>query len=92
VSDVYDPFAYRRDGAPEGRGGTCDQSLQAFAELRRTKQAGFTGSNPIPAGCERVLRGGAFNYHAQGLRVTNRVHHPGRYRLVMSGFRCALSP
>jgi formylglycine-generating enzyme required for sulfatase activity len=92
VSDVYDPFAYRRDGAPEGRGGTCDQSLQAFDELRRTKQAGFTGSNPIPTACERVLRGGAFNYHAQGLRVTNRVHHPGRYRLVMSGFRCALSP
>ncbi len=92
VADVYDPYAYRRDGASEGRGSSCEQSLQAFDELRRKGQQGFTGSNPIPTECERVLRGGAFNYHAQGLRVTNRVHHPGRYRLVMSGFRCALRP
>ena len=58
-------------------------------ELRRQKREGFTGSNPIPTECERVLRGGAFNYPASGLRASNRVHHPGRYRLVMSGFRCA---
>ncbi len=92
VADVYDPFAYRRDGSSKGVGGTCEQSLAAFDELRRKKQEGFTGSNPIPKECERVLRGGAFNYHATGLRVTNRVHHPGRYRLVMSGFRCAQTP
>ena len=92
VADVYDPYAYRRDGAAEGRGGTCEETLRAFDELRRNNREGFTGSNPIPKECERVLRGGAFNYHATGLRVTNRVHHPGRYRLVMSGFRCAQDP
>lgn len=92
VADFYDPFAYRREQATTGQGGSCEQSLAAFAELRRTKQDGFTGSNAIPTVCERVLRGGAFNYHPQGLRVTNRVHHPGRYRLVMSGFRCAQDP
>ncbi len=36
--------------------------------------------------------GGAFNYDGPGLRVTNRVHHPGGFRLVMAGFRCARSP
>jgi formylglycine-generating enzyme required for sulfatase activity len=89
VEDVYDPYAYRRPGAAEGKGGTCEQSLEAFAELRAQGKKGFTGSNPIPKECERVLRGGAFNYPGPGLRVTNRVHHPGRYHLVMSGFRCA---
>ena len=92
VEDVYDPYAYRRPSAAEGHGGSCEQSLAAFDELRRRGQQGFTGSNPIPTECERVLRGGAFNYHPTGLRVTNRVHHPGRYRLVMSGFRCAKDP
>ncbi|MEZ4438688.1 MAG: formylglycine-generating enzyme family protein [Polyangiaceae bacterium] len=92
VEDVYDPYAYRRPSAAEGRGGSCEQSLAAFDELRRRGQQGFTGSNPIPTECERVLRGGAFNYHPTGLRVTNRVHHPGRFRLVMSGFRCARDP
>ena len=57
--------------------------------IRKDRREGFTGTNPFPSVCERVLRGGAFNYPAAGLRVTNRVHHPGRYRLVMSGFRCA---
>jgi formylglycine-generating enzyme required for sulfatase activity len=89
VEDVYDPYAYRRPGAAEGKGGTCEQSLEAFAEIRAKGKRGFTGSNPIPTECERVLRGGAFNYHAQGLRSSNRVHHPGRYHLIMSGFRCA---
>jgi len=87
--DVYDPFAYRREGAAEGKVGTCKDSIAAFAELRRKHLEGFTGSNPIPTECERVLRGGAFNYHAMGLRSTNRVHHPPRYRMVMSGVRCA---
>lgn len=89
VEDVYDPLAYQRAGAAEGKGGTCEQSKVAFDELRAAGKKGFTGSNPIPTECERVLRGGAFNYPGPGLRVTNRVHHPGRYHLVMSGFRCA---
>jgi len=89
VEDVYDPFAYTRADAERGGGATCEASLRAFDELRRTARRGFTGSNPIPTECERVLRGGAFNYTASGLRVTNRVHHPPRFRLVMSGFRCA---
>nr|AYM52937.1 hypothetical protein [Jahnella sp. MSr9139] len=89
VADVYDPHAYRRPGAARGEAGGCAEALAAQDELRRAKQEGFTGSNPIPTECERVLRGGAFNYPASGLRASNRVHHPGRYRLVMSGFRCA---
>lgn len=89
AEDVYDPFAYGRAGAPEGKGGTCEETMAAYEELRKKRKQGFTGSNAIPTECERVLRGGGFNYHATGLRSTNRVHHPARYRMVMSGFRCA---
>jgi formylglycine-generating enzyme required for sulfatase activity len=89
MADEYDPRAYRRPSASAGKPGTCDEIMATLAELRKTGQRGFTGSNPIPTECEHVLRGGAFNYDAQGLRTTNRVHHPGRFRLVMSGFRCA---
>jgi formylglycine-generating enzyme required for sulfatase activity len=35
------------------------------------------------------LRGGAFNYRPQGLRASNRVHHPGGFRILVAGFRCA---
>jgi formylglycine-generating enzyme required for sulfatase activity len=89
IEDVYDPYAYRRAGAARGIGGDCAEATAAQDELRRKKLDGFTGSNPIPTECERVLRGGAFNYPSEGLRATNRVHHPARYQLVMSGFRCA---
>ena len=89
VEDIYDPYAYQRAGAAFGRGGTCEEALSALAELRSLGKKGFTGSNPIPTECEHVLRGGAFNYSAPGLRASNRVHHPGRFHLVMSGFRCA---
>ena len=89
VSDFYDPVAYGRSGAAEGKPGSCPEILRTLAELRTKRREGFTGSNPIPTECERVLRGGAFNYHRTGLRASNRVHHPGRFRLVMSGFRCA---
>ncbi|MEP7120729.1 MAG: formylglycine-generating enzyme family protein, partial [Byssovorax sp.] len=89
VEDIYDPYAYQRASAAEGKGGTCEEALSALAELRSQGKKGFTGSNPIPTECEHVLRGGAFNYSAPGLRSSNRVHHPGRFHLVMSGFRCA---
>jgi formylglycine-generating enzyme required for sulfatase activity len=89
LEDIYDPYAYRRAGAERGVGGTCEEAMAAQDELRRDRREGFTGSNPIPTECERVLRGGAFNYTARGLRSSNRVHHPGRFHLVMSGFRCA---
>ncbi len=89
VEDIYDPYAYQRAGAAAGKGGTCEEALSALAELRSLGKRGFTGSNPIPTECEHVLRGGAFNYSAPGLRSSNRVHHPGRFHLVMSGFRCA---
>lgn len=89
VADRYDPYAYRRPGAPQGVGGSCAEILEAQNDLRRRGAPGFTGSNPVPTECERVLRGGAFNYDGSGLRATNRVHHPGRFHLVMSGFRCA---
>lgn len=87
--DEYDPYAYRRKTADRGVPGTCAEILAAQDELRAKGQQGFTGSNPIPHECEHVLRGGAFNYDAFGLRATNRVHHPGRFKIVMAGFRCA---
>ena len=89
TADDYDPYAYRRATAPAGKPGTCDEILATQDELRRAHADGFTGSNPIPRECERVLRGGAFNYDADGLRSTNRVHHPAKFRLLMAGFRCA---
>ena len=91
TSDEYDPFAYKRSAATTGEPGTCKQILAAQDELRRDGKQGYTGSNPIPNVCEHVLRGGAFNYDGPGLRVWNRVHHPGTFRLVMAGFRCARS-
>jgi len=89
LEDIYDPYAYRRSQADRGIPGTCKEAMAAQEELRQKGIQGFTGSNPIPTECERVLRGGAFNYGGPGLRSSNRVHHPGRFRLVMSGFRCA---
>ena len=92
VEDPYDPIAYTREGASRGEPGTCAQILATLAKLRDSGAQGFTGSNPIPTTCEHVLRGGAYNYGPFGLRATNRVHHPGGFRLVMSGFRCAKDP
>jgi formylglycine-generating enzyme required for sulfatase activity len=105
MADEYDPYAYRRsaaqsarsDSEPEpepepetdGQPGACAEILAAQDELRRQNKQGFTGSNPIPTECEHSIRGGAYNYDAHGLRVTNRVHHPGRYRIPMLGLRCA---
>ena len=89
AADLYDPYAYRRPNADRGIPGTCPQIRAAQEELRRKMLFGFTGKNPIPDGCDHVLRGGAFNYGGPGLRAANRVHHPGTFRLVMSGFRCA---
>jgi formylglycine-generating enzyme required for sulfatase activity len=88
-ADMYDPYAYRRAGASQGIPGSCDEIMQTLAELKHANQQGFTGTNPIPDECEYVLRGGAFNYDAYGMRSSNRVHHPGKFRLVMSGMRCA---
>jgi formylglycine-generating enzyme required for sulfatase activity len=89
MQDEYDPYAYRRASAADGQGGSCAEILAAQDELRRLGKQGFTGSNPIPVECEHSIRGGAYNYDAHGLRATNRVHHPGRYRIPMLGLRCA---
>jgi formylglycine-generating enzyme required for sulfatase activity len=89
MSDEYDPFAYTRPTAGDGKPGSCDAILRAQDQLRAEGKQGFTGSNPIPRVCEHVLRGGAWNYDGPGLRATNRVHHPGHFRLVMAGMRCA---
>ncbi|MBK7579610.1 MAG: SUMF1/EgtB/PvdO family nonheme iron enzyme [Myxococcales bacterium] len=88
-ADHYDPYAYKRATAAQGVPGSCEEITAAQDELRKKKLEGYTGSNPIPVECERVLRGGAFNYHAKGLRSSNRVHHPGTWRLLVAGFRCA---
>ncbi len=89
MQDEYDPYAYRRAGAGAGQPGTCPEILAAQDELRAQRRQGFTGTNPIPDECEHSIRGGAYNYDAHGLRATNRVHHPGRYRIPMLGVRCA---
>jgi formylglycine-generating enzyme required for sulfatase activity len=89
LEDIYDPYAYRRPQAERGIPGTCDEVIAAQNELRQKGLQGFTGTNPIPTECEHALRGGAFNYDGPGLRSSNRVHHPGHFRLVMSGVRCA---
>lgn len=89
--DEYDPVAYTRATAERGIPGTCDEIMATQNDLRAHDRQGFTGSNPIPFSCDRVLRGGAFNYDGEGLRATNRVHHPAHFRLLMAGFRCALT-
>ncbi len=89
VADDYDPFAYTRSTAGQGVPGSCDQIMQALDQLRREHKQGFTGTNPIPNECEKVLRGGAYNYRLSGLRNSNRVHHPSRFRIAVAGFRCA---
>jgi formylglycine-generating enzyme required for sulfatase activity len=91
VEDAYDPYAYTRSGAGQGKGGTCEEAMAALDDLRTHGRKGFTGANPIPTECEHVLRGGAFNYPGPGLRSSNRVHHASRFRLVMTGLRCAKS-
>jgi formylglycine-generating enzyme required for sulfatase activity len=89
MQDEYDPYAYRRPWASEGKPASCREILAALSELRAENKNGFTGSNPIPTECEHSIRGGAYNYDPDGLRSTNRVHHPGRYRIPMLGLRCA---
>lgn len=89
MEDEYDPYAYRRPTAGDGTPGTCAEIMAADDELRRDHKQGFTGSNPIPTECEHAIRGGAYNYDPHGLRATNRVHHPGWYRIPMLGVRCA---
>jgi formylglycine-generating enzyme required for sulfatase activity len=89
IEDDYDPFAYTRPGAAEGKPGTCDEILAAQNKLRAENKQGFTGTNPIPTECEKNIRGGAYNYPANGLRSTNRIHHPPSFKLRMTGARCA---
>ncbi|MBI5517594.1 MAG: formylglycine-generating enzyme family protein [Deltaproteobacteria bacterium] len=85
---VYDPYAYTRPGTEP----TCATALAAFTDLRRRNLWAFTGAMGIPSECQRVLRGGAWNYWPDGLRATNRVHHEPRGRYPVSGFRCAADP
>lgn len=89
LADVYDASYYPRSARKNPPGGTCEESLAFFAELRAEGRQGFTGSNPIPQECERVLRGGAWNYPMKGLRSSNRVHHPPNWRIKVAGLRCA---
>lgn len=89
VADAYDPFAYQRSTRDQGIPGSCAEIEAAQNQLRREGKQGYTGTNPIPAECEKVLRGGAYNYKVGGLRNSNRVHHPARFRIAVAGFRCA---
>lgn len=89
VEDMYDPYAYRRESAARGVPGSCEEIQATLDYLRKHHLQGFTGKNPIPIECERVLRGGAYNYGAGMLRASNRVHHPASFRIAVAGFRCA---
>ncbi len=89
IEDDYDPLAYGRAGRAEGKPGQCDEIVAAQDKLRAEGRQGFTGTNPIPTSCEKSIRGGAYNYPAQGLRSTNRIHHPPGFKLRMTGIRCA---
>lgn len=89
MADDYDPYAYKRPTANEGKPAGCDEIVKAQNELRAQHKQGYTGSNPIPTECEKSIRGGAYNYPGNGLRSTNRVHHPPKFRLRMTGMRCA---
>lgn len=89
LDDDYDPYAYTRPTAPLGKPGSCDDILAAQSELRARGMQGFTGTNPIPDECEKNIRGGAYNQPAHALRSTNRIHHPARFKLRMTGVRCA---
>jgi len=89
VADVYHPGYYARSPERDPPGGTCDEALAFCRELAAQGRRGYTGSNPIPTICERVLRGGAWNYNGPGLRATNRVHHGPGFRIQVAGFRCA---
>jgi formylglycine-generating enzyme required for sulfatase activity len=89
VQDMYDPYAYRRESAARGIPGSCEEIKTTLDYLRAHHLQGFTGKNPIPIECERVLRGGAYNYGAGMMRASNRVHHPATFRIAVAGFRCA---
>lgn len=89
IEDDYDPLAYTRPTAGRGIPGDCSEIEAAQNKLRAEGKQGFTGTNPIPTECEKSIRGGAYNYPAQGLRSTNRIHHPARFKLRMTGLRCA---
>ena len=79
------PAAARRRATP----GTCAEITAAQDELRATTSRDSPAATPSPTECEHSIRGGAYNYDPHGLRATNRVHHPGRYRIPMLGVRCA---
>jgi len=92
LADDYDPLAYQRATASVGIPADCTQIMKTQNQLRAENKQGFTGSNPIPTECEKSIRGGAYNYSREGLRSTNRIHHPPSYKLRMTGFRCAKDP
>ena len=48
TADLYDPFAYRRPGAAARHPGQLRRNPRDQNQLRKTKQQGFTGRNPIP--------------------------------------------
>jgi formylglycine-generating enzyme required for sulfatase activity len=89
TADEYDPDAYKRPSAGRGIPAGCPEILETLEYLRAHRMQGYTGSNPIPTECERVLRRGAYNYGTEGLRASNRVHHPAGFRISVAGFRCA---
>jgi formylglycine-generating enzyme required for sulfatase activity len=88
LGDHYDAGYYPRSPKKNPKGGTCAESKAFFKKLRQEGRQGFTGSNPIPTECEYVLRGGAWNYPAAGLRSSNRVHHGPDFRIKVAGIRC----
>ncbi len=86
MADEYDPYAYRRESAARGVPGSCAEILETQNLLRKKGLQGFTGKNPIPNECERVLRGAptttAWRCCARRIECTTR----RRFALPWRGF------
>jgi len=57
MEDEYDPFAYARAGAPEGKPGTCFEIIVAQDKLRKEGRQGFTGSIRFRRSASTSIRG-----------------------------------
>ena len=53
------------------------------------REAGVAATVFMPQDAPMAKVEATYTYGAEGLRSSNRIHHPARFRLLMTGFRCA---
>ena len=68
--------------APNGNDGGSGSRSSPWRTIAKA-QAVAVGGDTV------YFRGGAYTYPPEGLRSTNRIHHPPTFRLKMTGLRCA---